>query len=144
MKATAIKRMVVDASMTLAWCFVDETTAYTEAVLDLLANGAEGLAPAIWPLEVANALLMGERRKRITAAHTAAMLQLIADLPIAVDPIRIDRSFGSVLALARKEGLTEYDAAYIDLALLEGVPLATLDEGLRRAAKNAGVALVKA
>jgi hypothetical protein len=68
MKAAATKRFVVDASMTLAWCFSDESTAFTESVLDLLANGAEAIAPAIWPFEVANALLMGERRKRVTPA----------------------------------------------------------------------------
>jgi predicted nucleic acid-binding protein len=143
MKAAATKRFVLDASVTLAWCFADEGTAYTEAVLDLLANGAEAVVPAIWPFEVANAALMGEKRKRITFAQVTAVLQRFGDLPITVDPIRVDRAFGSVLALTRKEQLTEYDAAYIELALREGLPLATLDDRLRAAARSAGIALVK-
>lgn len=143
MKAAATKRLVLDASVTLAWCFEDERTAYAEAVLDLLANGAEAVAPAIWPFEVANALLMGEKRKRVTPAQITSMLERIADLPILVDPIRAGRAFGPILLLARKERLTEYDAAYIELAFRESLPLATLDGQLRRAARSAGVALVK-
>jgi predicted nucleic acid-binding protein len=143
MKVAATKRFVLDASVTLAWCFADEGTAYTEAVLDLLANGGEALAPAIWPFEVANAILVGERRKRITLAQVTAVLQRIGDLPIHVDPVRVDRAFGSTLLLARKEQLTEYDAAYVELALREGLPLATLDDRLRRGAKSAGIALVR-
>ena len=143
MKVAATKRFVLDASVTLAWCFADEATTYTEAVLDLLANGAEAVAPAIWPFEVANAVLTGERRKRITLAQVAPILQRIADLQIFVDPIRVDRAFGPTLLLARKEQLTEYDAAYLELALREGLPLATLDDRLRRAARTAGIALVR-
>lgn len=143
MKAAGTKRFVVDASMTLAWCFSDESTAFTESVLDLLANGAEAIAPAIWPFEVANALLMGERRKRVTPAQVSSVLQRIADLPISVEPIRVDRAFGPVLLLARNEQLTEYDAAYLELALRDGSPLATIDERLRKAARRAGIAPVK-
>jgi len=64
MKVDGTKRFVLDASVTLAWCFPDEGSKHTEAILDLLADGAEAIAPPIWPLEVANALLVGERRKR--------------------------------------------------------------------------------
>jgi predicted nucleic acid-binding protein len=143
MKAAAIKRLVLDASVTLAWCFSDEKSAFADAVLDLLGNGAEAVVPAIWPFEVANALLMGERRKRITAAQVTSILQRIGDLPIAVDTVRTDRAFGPVLLLARTEQLTEYDAAYIELALRENLPLATLDDRLGSAARSADVALVK-
>jgi predicted nucleic acid-binding protein len=143
MKAGATKRLVLDASVTLAWCFADESTAFTESVLDLLAQGAEAMVPAIWPFEVANALLMGERRKRIPLAQVTSMLRRIADLPISVEPIRLDRAFGPVLSLARDERLTEYDAAYMELCVRQGLPLATLDEDLRRAAKSFGIALVK-
>ena len=143
MKAAATKRLVLDASVTLAWCFSDESTAYTEAVLDLLANGAEAIAPAIWTFEVANALLVGERRKRVTAAQVTSVLQRIGDLPIFVEPIRVDRAFGPILLLARNEQLAEYDAAYIELALREGLPLATLDNRLRRAARSAGITPIR-
>ncbi len=143
MKAAATKRLVLDASVTLAWCFSDESTTYTEAVLDLLTNGAEAIAPAIWPFEVANALLVGERRKRVTAAQVTSMLARIGDLPISVEPIRVDRAFGPIWLLARNEQLTEYDAAYIELALREALPLATLDDRLRRAARSAGIVPIR-
>jgi predicted nucleic acid-binding protein len=143
MKAVVTKRMVLDASVTLAWCFPDESTPYTEGVLDLLANGATAITPAIWPFEVANALLVGERRKRTTLAQVTSVLDRIAALPISVDPIRAERAFGPILSLARKEKLTGYDAAYIELALREGLPIASLDDRLRGAARSTGIALVR-
>jgi len=143
MRAAATKRLVLDASLTVAWCFSEEATAYSEAVLDLLASGGEAVAPAIWPFEVANALLVAERRKRITVAQVTSVLQRIANLPIALDPMRVDRGFGPILSAARDEKLTEYDAAYLELALREGLPLATLDDRLRRAARNSGIAVVR-
>jgi len=142
MRAAATRRCVLDASVTLAWCFPDESTAYTEAVLDSLAGGAEAVAPAIWPFEVANALLVAERRKRITVAQVTSVLQRIANLPITVDPVQTDHVFRQILLLARQEQLTEYDAAYLELALRAGLPLATLDDRLRRAARNTGIPLV--
>lgn len=143
MKAAAIKRLVLDASVAVAWCFEDESTPFAEHVLDLVSAGAETLAPAIWPLEVANALLTAERRKRITTAQVTALLQRISKLPIAVEPIPLARAFEQVLSTARQHELTEYDAAYVELALREGLPLATLDAKLRRAARSAGIVLVE-
>jgi predicted nucleic acid-binding protein len=143
MKAAATKRFVLDASVTLAWCFPDEHTAYAEAVLDLLANGVEAMAPAIWPFEVGNALLAGEKRNRVTVAQVTSILRRIADLPISVDPVQADHAFEHVLPLARQTGLTEYDAAYLELSLRLGLPLATLDTKLRQSAKDVGVALLK-
>jgi len=142
MKAGTTKRLVLDASVAAAWCFADESTAYAEGVLDLLASGAEAVTASIWPFEVANALLMGERRKRISVAQVTTVLQRISVLPISIDPIRPDTAFGQILSVARQEQLTEYDAAYLELALREGLPLATLDNGLRRAARNVGISLV--
>src|SRR5436309_9875950 len=78
MKGAVIKRMVLDASVAVAWCFEDESSDFTEGVLDLLASGTEALAPAVWPLELVNALLMAERRKRITVAQVTALLRRIA------------------------------------------------------------------
>ena len=142
MKAAVIKRMVLDASVTVAWCFEDESTAFTERVLDLLSAGTEVLTPAIWPFEVANALLVGERRKRITVAQLTAFLRRIAALPISVDPIQPGTAFNQILSVARQNDLTEYDAAYLELALREALPLATLDNKLRRAATRVGIPLV--
>jgi predicted nucleic acid-binding protein len=143
MKAAATKRFVLDASVTLAWCFPDEHTSYAEAVLDRLANGVEAVAPAIWPFEVANALLVGEKRQRVTVAQVTSILWRIADLPISIDPVRIDHAFRQVLPLARQAQLTEYDAAYLELALRLGLPIATLDAQLRQSAKAAGIVLLR-
>jgi predicted nucleic acid-binding protein len=143
MKGAATKRFVLDASVTLAWCFPDERTSYAEAALDLLANGAEAMAPTIWPFEVANALLVGEKRKRMTVAQVTSILERIADLSISVDGIRMDRAFRQILPLARQSELTEYDAAYLELALRLSLPLATLDSQLQRAAKGVGVPLLR-
>ncbi|SRR6266536_3870084 len=142
MKAGAIKRLVLDASVAVAWCFPDEATPYTEGVLDLLASGTEALTTTVWPFEVADALLVGERRKRISVAQVTTVLQRISGLPIAVDAVRLEIAFSQILSVARQEQLTEYDAAYLELALREALPLATLDNGLRRAARSSGISLV--
>lgn len=143
MKAAAgSRRFVLDASVTVAWCFPDESGQFAEQVLDLLASSGEALVPAIWPFEVANAMLAGERRKRISAAQVTSILQRIAELPIAIDPIRSDRAFSQILSLGRQEQLSEYDAAYLELAMREVLPLATLDNQLRGVAKSLGANLV--
>jgi len=143
MSAAAIKPMVLDASVAVAWCFEDESTPFTEGVLDLLSAGTEVLAPAIWPFEVANALFVAERRKRITLAQVTALLRRIAGLPISIEPVETRRVLEQVLSVARQENLTEYDAAYLELALRTGLPLATLDANMKQAAKLAAVELVK-
>jgi predicted nucleic acid-binding protein len=143
MKAAATRSLVLDASVPLAWCFEDESAALPERVLDVLETGTEMLTPSIWPLEVANALLMAERRKRITNAQATAFLQRISKLPIVVLPTPPERAFDHILPVAREYQLTEYDAAYVELALREALPLATLDAKLRRAAHSAGIALVE-
>ncbi|MFZ0732713.1 MAG: type II toxin-antitoxin system VapC family toxin [Candidatus Sulfotelmatobacter sp.] len=143
MKVDDIEKFVLDASITLAWCFPEEATAGTERLLDLLANGGSAITPAIWPYEVANALLVGERRKPISMAQVTSVLRRISELPIMVDPIRVERAFDQVLSFARQEQLSEYDAAYLELALREAVPIATLDDGLRRAAQRAGIQAIR-
>jgi predicted nucleic acid-binding protein len=143
MMAAATKRMVLDASVAVAWCFADESTTFTEGLLDLLANGGEAVTPAIWPFELANALLAGEKRRRITVAQATSILRRIADLPISVESIRMDHAFQQILPLARQSQLTEYDAAYLELALRLSLPLATLDVQLQRAAKSVGVPLFR-
>jgi predicted nucleic acid-binding protein len=142
MKAGVTKRLVLDASVALAWCFPEESSPFTEKLLDMLATGAKALAPAIWPFEVANGLLTAERRKRLTVAQVTSVSQRIALLPITVDPPRLQGAFGDILSVARQQQLTEYDAAYLELSLREALPLATLDDQLRRAARNVGVALL--
>jgi predicted nucleic acid-binding protein len=130
---------VLDASVTMAWCFNDEVTPYTETVLDRLQS-ASAAVPAIWPLEVVNVLLVGERRQRLTQAQTARFLELLQALPITVHH---DLKLDSLLALGRHHGLSAYDAAYLELAARLGLPLATQDEKLRAAATTVGVSLVR-
>ena len=134
-----MSRFVLDASITAAWCFADETTAYTEAVLEMLAAGGEALAPAIWPFEVANVLVMAERRKRITLAKTTNFLQLLTGFAVSFDSAGAAQTFANVLSLAREQGLSTYDAAYLELAIRKGLPLATLDTDLKKAARIVGV-----
>jgi predicted nucleic acid-binding protein len=143
MKAAATKRLVLDASVALAWCFEDESNAYSELILDVAGAGGEFRVPAIWPFEVANALLAAERRKRITTAQVTALLQRIGKLAIVVEPISTDHAFSRIISVARHLQLTEYDAAYLELALRESLPMATLDAKLRRAAHSAGIELLE-
>jgi predicted nucleic acid-binding protein len=143
MKADVTRSLVLDASVPLAWCFEDESAALPERVLDILEAGTEMLTPSIWPLEVANALLTAERRKRVTNAQATVFLQRISKLPILVEPVSPGRAFEHILQVARQYELTEYDAAYVELALRQALPLATLDAKLRRAARTAGLTLVE-
>ncbi len=132
--------MVVDASVTAAWCFDDEQTKYARQLLRR-SKDIVFYTPAIWPLEMTNVLLVNERRKRITAADTVRFVTLLNELAIQVDRPPAMQAFNATLLLARAHGLSAYDAAYLELALREGVPLATLDGRLRTAATAAGVAL---
>ncbi len=132
---------VVDSSVTMAWCFEDEANSYTEAVLDRLRQ-EEAIVPAIWPLEVANVLLVGERRHRLTEAQSLRFVQLLQALPIAVDGEVLTTSFGYLLALGREYNLSAYDAAYMELAARRGLPLATQDGRLSAAAKQMGILLM--
>ncbi len=122
----------------MSWCFPDEGDGYAYAVLDALPDST-AMAPSLWPVELANALAMGERRKRITRSDTSRFLALIAGLPIDIDSETPSRALDHVLPLARAFSLTAYDATYLDLAMREGLTLATLDVELRKAARKAGV-----
>lgn len=132
---------VVDASVTLAWCFDDEATPRTEAILDLLTEES-AIVPALWELEVSNVLLLGERRGRLTESQSSRFIMLLGQLPILVDNANVDMT--AVVSAGRRHGLTAYDAAYLVLAEREGVPLATIDVKLRAAAGAAGVPVIPA
>lgn len=130
---------VIDASVTMAWCFADEATSGTEAVLDQF-TGDEAVVPAVWPLEVANVLLVAERRLRLTEAQASRFLDLLQQLPISVDGAPTD--LAAVIAAGRRHELSSYDASYLVLAERTGAPLATLDRRLADAATRAGVRLL--
>jgi predicted nucleic acid-binding protein len=131
---------VLDASVVLAWCFDDETDPVADAVLDRLAHET-AIAPAHWPLEVANGLRTAERRGRLTGSDVSRLRSLLAALPVDVIQVEPSVALGSVLETARSHGLTTYDAVYLDLAATRGLALATVDEQLRAACDVAGVAL---
>jgi predicted nucleic acid-binding protein len=142
MRAATIESLILDASVTIAWCFQDETTPYTESVLDLVTSGSEAVVPALWPYEIANVLALAERRRRATWASIRSFLDRLYTLPVRVDEGRMTVAFEQVLATARQRRLSAYDAAYLELAVREGLPLATLDRDLRRAASAVGVKIV--
>ena len=138
-----MSRFVLDASVVLTWCFPDENTGLAQHVADRFKRGDTALAPSFWPHEVLNALLSGEKRKRISREMIRSFLGDLAVLPVALEQIPTEIVFDRIQSLSRKHGLTAYDAAYLDLALENGVALATLDEALGRAGRNAGVASVR-
>ncbi|MDH3404340.1 MAG: type II toxin-antitoxin system VapC family toxin [Acidobacteriota bacterium] len=135
-----MSRVVLDCSVTLSWCFEDQADSTSDALLDAL-DETEAIAPAIWPLELANALLVAERHGRLSAADGSRFLQLVGGLPILVEDLTFSRATGAVLATARQTKLSSYDAAYLELAMRTGASLATRDRGLRRAARRLGVEL---
>lgn len=130
--------LVIDTSVTMAWCFEDEANEATDAVLDRLTDD-QAVVPSLWQLEVANVLLVAERRKRITEAQAMRFIDLLGALPIRIDSSTGDPT--AVLATGRQHGLSAYDAAYLVLAERLAAPLATLDDRLRTACLNAGVQL---
>ena len=133
-----VAEFVLDGSLALAWYFKDEADPYADAVAARFP-ASRATVPVIWPLEVANAVLMGERRKRSTEAQAAKWLGYLGSLPKAVDDETNHRAWGDVLSLARAQRLSAYDAAYLELALRRGLPLATLDDKLKTAASAVGV-----
>jgi len=135
--------LVLDASVALTWCFKNEATAAADRVLGRLAAEAASV-PAIWHLEIANVLALSERRRRITPADTAEFIALLETLEIVIDEETPSRAFGRVLDLAREERLTTYDAAYLELAMRLGVPLASKDADLCDAAERLGVSVLRA
>ena len=129
---------VLDASTTLAWAIEDERHPRALETLTGLRGMDQARVPAVWWFEVRNALVVNERRGRVSEADTAAFLRILGKLPIVVDRSPDETA---LLTLARRHRLTAYDAAYLELARREGLPLASLDGPLRGAATASGVPL---
>jgi predicted nucleic acid-binding protein len=138
-----VSRFVVDASVVLTWCFPDENSALAQRVAHMLKEGDSAIAPSFWPHEVLNALLVGERRKRISGDLIRTFLTDLATLQIVLQELQADAVFDRIQALSREHGLTPYDAAYLDLAQTNRLPVATLDEDLLRACAKKGVELIR-
>lgn len=135
---------VFDASIAMAWCFDDEKTPDTEALLDRL-DQEPATVPQLWYLEIANVLSVAMRKRtqaRITEPQRSQFLGMLASAPIHVDLQTHQYAWGTILNLADKHKLSTHDAAYLELAMRLGVPLATLDTELRSAAKAAGVSVL--
>lgn len=132
---------VVDCSMAMAWVFDDEATPETEAVLSRLVTDT-ALVPALWFIEIANVLAIAERKGRITLAQSDAFISDLGKLGIERDDEAADRAFTHLLTLCRTHRLTSYDAIYLDLAVRRNLPLATLDDQLRKTAAKLGVRLL--
>lgn len=132
---------VLDCSATLPWVFADEATPAADELLDRLSHGVCAWVPALWHLELGNVLLGARRRNRIDQAGIEAFLSRLAVYDIAVDDQTMERAWQKTLDLALQHGLSTYDAAYLELALRRGLPLATLDRELIVAARTCGVTL---
>jgi predicted nucleic acid-binding protein len=136
-----VSGFVIDASVAFAWCFDDEATEATHTLLDRFED-ERAEVPSLWHLELTNALAMGERKGRITPARASEFIALIDGLPIVIDERTPNFALSSVLELSRRQQLSAYDASYLELAMRRGVPLATKDHDLARAANHMGVTLL--
>lgn len=123
---------VLDNSVTMSWCFPDEQDSYARDVLRALP-GSSAVVPTLWPLEVANILLVGERRGRISQADSVTFVGLLEGLPIRIDVETSERAMKATLDLARARNLSVYDASYLELAMRRGLPIAALDAKLKAA-----------
>ena len=132
-----VSAFVLDCSIAVSWLVADEASAKTDRLLERLRDDG-ALVPALWHLELGNVLARAEKHRRITAAQIAAIVELVNRLPITADTDH-GRALKEVLSLARAESLAIYDAAYLELAMRHGIPLATLDKTLVKAANRVKV-----
>jgi predicted nucleic acid-binding protein len=139
-----VSRFVLDATVTMAWCFIDEATEFTETLLSRLSELTDrALVPTLWLYEVMNIAELAARKGRITEEKAGAFLESLADLPIEIENLTRPLVFASVRALASRYKLTGYDAAYLELAVRHNLPMAALDNALKQASVAAGVTLVQ-
>ena len=130
--------IVLDNSIVMSWSLADEADPVAERAMQRVV-GEGAVVPGIWWYELRNAFVVNERRGRLDAADTGAILTDLSELRITLDS---DHDDGALLALARQHGLSIYDAAYLEVALRRELPLATLDQQLRQAAATRAVTLV--
>jgi predicted nucleic acid-binding protein len=133
--------IVIDASVSLSWCFEDEARPKADLVLEQVVEEG-GIVPSLWRLEMANVLIHAERRSRISSAAVDARLRWLGELQLEEDGESSRRAWAETTALGRAERLTAYDAAYLELAIRRNASLATRDRALADAALRRGVDLV--
>ena len=138
--------IVIDASMALAWVFERQQPSDIDRSDRLLAacGDVAWWVPGLWHLEVANALLVAERRFVLPRAESDRFLARLYSLAIATDVEPTSQRSAGILALARSHGLSSYDATYLELAQRLGAALASFDRKLNEAARASGVALFPA
>ena len=139
-------RLVLDNSVVMRWLLKDgsdERLAYADKVLGLLMqDDAQALVPGVWPLEVANVIVKAQAKGLLSEARATAFIGLLDDMGISVDTRTAERALKDTLQLARRFKLSSYDASYLELALREGLPLATLDADLQSAMLHTGGVVV--
>jgi len=134
---------VLDASVALAWFLDDPIPAYAMQVRQLFVDGARAIVPALWHLEMANALVVAERRRILRSKDVSVSLHYLEQLTIQAVETRTDSgSMRQALNTARAFQLSAYDSVYLETARSEGIPLVTLDKSLRSAATRAGIELL--
>ncbi len=129
---------VLDCSLTLAWVFRDQATKDTDRLLESLVDG-RAFAPALWPIDVANAFLVATRRGSVESSEWPWIRHVLETLPITIDPVSGPHVWDAVVDTARAADVSVYDAMYVELAQRMRLPLATLDGALAAAARAAGV-----
>ncbi len=134
------KSFIIDNSIVMSWCFKEQTNPLADTILGWLQE-ASAYVPSVWPLEVVNVLIAAERKALISKSDSIRFLRLLSQLPIRVQHESTEGLMKDTLGLARDHNLSSYDASYLDLAMKKGVPLATLDKKLRKAAKSVNVEL---
>ena len=137
-----MQAFVLDVSACLPWCYEDEQTPFADQLLDWAASGSDLHVPSIWPLEIVNALVQGVRRKRLPADRAKDFLEQLKTLAFHIDAAPTLTDLPRIHEMATRHQLTSYDAAYLDLAIRTGLPLASLDDALLKAAAAEHVKLV--
>ena len=132
------RTFIADASVAIGWVHPGQATTHTAAMLDAIAEGAAVEVPAVWPLEVVNALTVLVRRRKLTEAERQTGLGWLRGLPLRVDHEMASLAFSRLSDLASAHQLSVYDAAYLELALREAIPIATRDKAVLNACKKAG------
>lgn len=137
------EKLVMDCSVTMAWCFENEATPLTENLLDNLHQISIAV-PLIWSLEVINVLLMAERTKRINSIKAIEFIDFLNTLSIEQEPSTTTSLFSTtIFEIAKESKLSAYDAAYLELAMRQDVPLCTFDKALKTAAKKFNVTILQ-
>lgn len=135
--------LVLDASVTLSWLFIDELTDESLRLFRLTRQDSV-VVPGHWMAEIANGALVGERRKRVSSSQTSIWASRLGDLDLESDRHGTDAALSAILPLARSHRLTIYDALYLELAERRGMPLATFDADLAAAARSVGIEVLGA